>query len=493
MKRIFCLLLVMVMTGIFGVSAQEEGWSVYLNGEKQTFTAEDSTLRFIDIAGLLGYETVYDEETRTVRSAKDDTVISYSVDDEENQEIRIEKSGEEAEAIPYGFYISEGVTYVSVWDTEQIFGIKGLSNWTEEEVHLYDMEVMQAAFRENAALYIAMAEQGTASVNQTIHAEGALHISADSPLFGVAAGGGVDADVQYRQNGEAAHLSLSLNPQGLGNLIEFALLEDSEAADMAIDLDKPMTGEFYFDKEGVYTRSEIFGPMMVSSAVYWWSVDEDFKQETLKTAKEKWLMTEYADDQLPYGLPWSEQAQEPDADQFVTTMTELIVESVGSEGYDQVIKMMKLFDELITKYVEPIEKDGKIGMRFAMTKEDFKEQILAFGEFDEEEKAEFEKTFEVFSLSLSAESVADETGSGSFDFRLEFGMDNIPNDWQLQMMTISAELTMSGDISTAEVEEIPAPAAEDIIPLDEIVEGVENHREPEEDLFLPESIPDIIL
>lgn len=475
---------------------------VYFNGQDMGvidgFISLYSELKYIDVAQILGYETTYDDTTRTVISVKEDTKIVIPIDNWSEQ-TATKTVADEVEELPYimsdiyddRLYINSYI-YVQIFDEARI----NLSyTYTEEGnriCHIYEIEPLKKRLTDksdNLKKYIELVSVANFPNQKS---EGTIECVFDAPNFGTKIEGSCDLVAEeYYQDGKLS-LSLNADTTGIMNVISVALQGAAGAFldKIDVDLKKPLDFELYSDTEGTYVKSDLLHNLFLTGIIDYYNTDE-FKNKVIEDTAGKYI--KYDAELVPEELSENIEALSDSYEMLINMLVELAI-NTGNDSYESVIECIDsyaaLFDE---KHLVIKEKSaGDFSVTYKVSKNDIMRVVMAVAGDEYSEMLE-DKQFKHFMENMQFEgtTVCNITSNGKLTTKgdLKFSM-GIPNMWGIDIGTFTIKVTSSGSANSLE-KELKAPNAEDVAEYSKLEE--ESISDSEQNTsFFPEAENDEI-
>lgn len=404
--------------------------SLYYNGKKLENPPSEhyGYVQYTSVAKALGYETTFDGATKTVISAKDETVISLQID-----EFNISVMTYDSEEI-LGLYsvpvIYDGKTYIYYRDISVIFDYFVTQSYDDDynmRVDIIDTEIFRQPLIDAFKLteeYAAKLPEGEFAVTSNMDME----LLVKSKYFGVTVEGASDIDLTLKKGTDSYYFKIAMKNAGIFNMSNLILglmpHYATEEAYKDVDFNAPLELELMADKTGVYIKSDAIVPVVVTSYMqYSFEPDEIVKE--IKKAKGKWITVWDGDatGEIAKLLDlYSANSAENLADMMLESLENT---STYGANYDTIKNMIDSISEFIgSQNYKVTESGGKKTVTVTVDEESYRKYFksLFISEF-----IDIDWLWDAFKINGSGKAVSGKNGLENSTSNASIGMPKFPN------------------------------------------------------------------
>ena len=400
--------------------------SLYFNGEKlENPPCEDyGYVQYTAVAKALGYETTFDGETRTITSGKDATVISFQIDSFEASVM--EYDSEEILELYNTPIIFDGKTYIYYRDISVLFDYFVTQSYDEDynmRVDIIDTEIFRQPLIEAFKLteeYASKLPEGEFALTSNVD----FDIVLQSKYLGLTVEGGSDMSLTLKRGTDSYYAKLTMKNEGIFNIYNLILglvpHYATEETYKNVDFNAPVEIELMADTTGVYLKSDVIMPVIVTS-----HMEYAFEPEEIAKAKGKWINV------------WESDATGEIAKflDMVTSnspvaMADTVIQSLENTAtyganYDTIKNMIDSVSEFVGSQNYKIsERNGKKTVTLTVDEEAYRKY---FKSLLGSELNNMDWLWDAFKISGSGKTVSGKNGMESGESKVSMGIPKFPN------------------------------------------------------------------
>ncbi|MDP4132496.1 MAG: copper amine oxidase N-terminal domain-containing protein [Bacillota bacterium] len=482
MKKLLCLFLTVLFVLPTGIYANEEEppkpIKVQLNGSyleldvQPTIIDDRLMIPFRSIAEKIGVSVDYNKDSRQVIAKKGKDTITFTIN---KKSVEVSgKNGAKTIDMEVAPVIYKDRTLVPLRFFAESFDIEVGWDYSENTAILVDYSYFVNQIKEkDSNFYKAISLEkviSNAHYSTTFNED----IVAKSEVFGVNIHAGSNVDADIKQDGKKISADVNILNNGLYNLATFYMQTQrygGNESDEVItpDFDKPMNIKFMLNDETLFVKSDFILGMILNSYNYSF-LDKDYREKL----KSNWI--KLSNDNAIYGNSGLENLDLENLD--VDTRLELAVKQLLQIGYEykdstnyfeNINKKVTAFTELLSNdnLVLNYNDDGSAHITYKIDEKTIYNAIMKIVNSidDEDEKEEATKNVNQylkvlhFNLAYDANIKDGIVLDAAVDATAK--LDNIPNQYNMQIGTIEAKLnakSVSSDIGKVTIAESDFPS-----------------------------------
>lgn len=470
-KKFLALLLATASIFTSNIFAEEidevkaKSCSVFFNGqdmgEIEDFFHPYHGLKYTEIASILGYETTYDDDTRTITSVKDDEKLVIPIDSDSELSI-LKTSGDETTEIAYVYSsIYNDRFYIYEWNYERLFDVKVNLSYDDandkEEYHIIETAPLKKYMLEKTVNFEKYIDIVGVSSFPNQSSEGMLECVFDSPNFGTKIEGSCSISSNQSYNNGKLSMSIDANTAGIINVITAALqgAAGMELQNMKFDLTKPIDFNMYSDETGTYLKSDMLHGLLLSGILGYNNTPE-FKKNVFDSTLGKYIR--YDSELVPEEMAENINAITNTYEVLIDLLVEMAL-NAGIAEYDRVIAYIDSIIDLVDEEHLIINEkaDGSTNVTYKVTENDIVKIVNAVIDDTYLNIVEREQINKFLNgMNVECLSVCNITKSGKMTTKsnIEFVME-IPNNWNLDIGTLTFKLKSTGTADSDAVELTP--------------------------------------
>lgn len=412
--------------------------------------------QFVPIANAFGYTTTYHGETQTVTSEKDGRMIRMVLN---QNDITITENGQEQKL--YGKAIEfEGSTYLNYYAFGSLFNIYAYQGETKKnELYLYTKDAVTQQIEEklknNILFFNAFQLPDSFDAQLSLQIDG----RADSETFGIHFNGGLKIDAAMSRNGEWTALDLTINTDGLSNLIRFfthpALSNEIENL-KTINLNEPLNASLRYNNDTLYVKADGILALTELYNSLPHNTPDTYKNSLQAQLQDKWICYQM-DSFIREKLAIVQKCLQPELE--VSQIADAFALQFGdSNSVFPAIDAISTLHEQITAITH---EDGTLSVKTTLPADTVQQFLTDFAVIDQ-------SWLDVLTISAASDMTVIDGQSFISSVTSDIGITNIPNSYGLQCGT--ADGTITGTVSiTKGAEEIAAP--ENAVAFQSIYDG----------------------
>lgn len=483
-KRIIAVISAFLMISTSCFVSATEGYTppqvkIYLDGEEIVASPNQMCsphVPFAAVARKLGYQVSYQESTCEVTAVKGEKTVTIKI----GSRIAGIQEGEESIPVMLASQAVEkdGVTYLMYWDLDMLLGVLTVRSYKDSSIHLYCMERYIKYVEENCKTYLDYITSLDIPSEFSSSSQSKIEFHANSNLFGIHINGISDISMNLQKQGTTLGLQLEMKNDGLFHFLDLqtkpAVFTGMEALREKIDLSKPLKANLYLDKDALYLDSETATPIVIYQD-YCDAAEEKLVQalERTKNGRIKIGISddEYVQDIMaPVFTALENNTYRREKEELVESITTMILQSNGPEGYDNVMKCFELIAKLTNApYFTVNETEKETTVTYKIDAKDLQNLIKSLGFSNGNEQL-----LQYFNYDVDMTATYMKSNDITVKSYCKIGLSNIPNPYGLEIGSV--ELIVSED-NQQKIgnQDISKPKDEDYVnynEIDKIMKGI---------------------